>query len=114
MTFGARRCGDASPIGWAAADYVGQHPAGVGRLRFVRDGEDFADALRRAPALRHRQRNIGTAQAVIADSTPPERRAKGMGIIGAAFGLGFLFGPALGGFLSQISLPAPAFVAAGL
>jgi len=39
--------------------------------------------------------NIGTAQAYIADITPPERRARGMGLIGAAFGLGFVFGPAL-------------------
>ncbi|MEB3329444.1 MAG: MFS transporter, partial [Candidatus Sericytochromatia bacterium] len=43
---------------------------------------------------------IGVAQAYIADSTTPETRAKGMGIIGAAFGLGFVFGPALGGLLA--------------
>lgn len=58
--------------------------------------------------------NISTAQAYIADSTTPENRAKGMGLIGAAFGLGFMLGPALGGLLSGISLSAPAFVAAGL
>jgi MFS transporter, DHA1 family, tetracycline resistance protein len=58
--------------------------------------------------------NIGTAQAIIADSTSPEQRAKGMGIIGAAFGLGFIFGPALGGAFGQISLSAPLFLAAGL
>lgn len=58
--------------------------------------------------------NIGTAQAVIADSTTPETRAKGMGLIGAAFGLGFIFGPALGGLFSQWGLAAPAFAAAGL
>jgi MFS transporter, DHA1 family, tetracycline resistance protein len=58
--------------------------------------------------------NLGTAQAVIADITPPERRARGMGILGAAFGLGFIFGPAIGGFLSQFGLAAPAFAAAGL
>ena len=40
--------------------------------------------------------NISTAQAVIADITGPEDRAKGMGIIGAAFGLGFILGPAIG------------------
>ncbi len=43
--------------------------------------------------------NIATAQAVVADITPPEERARGMGVIGAAFGLGFVLGPALGGFL---------------
>ncbi|MFH0735073.1 MAG: MFS transporter [bacterium] len=45
--------------------------------------------------------NIGVAQAYIADITSKEERAKGMGMIGAAFGLGFLFGPMIGGFLSQ-------------
>lgn len=45
--------------------------------------------------------NIATAQAVIADVLPPEKRAAGMGMIGAAFGLGFVIGPALGGFLSS-------------
>lgn len=58
--------------------------------------------------------NIGTAQAIIADSTPPENRAKGMGLIGAAFGLGFIFGPAIGGFFAQLGLSVPAFVAGGL
>jgi MFS transporter, DHA1 family, tetracycline resistance protein len=43
--------------------------------------------------------NISTAQAYIADVTTPENRAKGMGLIGAAFGLGFVLGPAIGGFL---------------
>ncbi len=58
--------------------------------------------------------NIGTAQAIIADSTTPETRAKGMGLIGAAFGLGFIFGPAIGGFFGQFGLATPAFIAAGL
>lgn len=58
--------------------------------------------------------NIGTAQAIIADSTVPERRAKGMGLIGAAFGLGFIFGPAIGGLFGQLGLAAPAYVASGL
>jgi len=44
--------------------------------------------------------NLSAAQAVVSDITAPEERSKGMGIIGAAFGLGFVFGPALGGFLS--------------
>lgn len=48
--------------------------------------------------------NISTAQAYIADVTTPETRAKGMGLIGAAFGIGFIFGPALGGLLSQRDL----------
>ncbi|HEX8719400.1 MAG TPA: MFS transporter [Pyrinomonadaceae bacterium] len=48
--------------------------------------------------------NISTAQAYIADVTTEENRAKGMGLIGAAFGLGFIFGPALGGILSRWDL----------
>ncbi len=43
--------------------------------------------------------NIATAYAAVADLTPPENRAKGMGVLGAAFGLGFVVGPAIGGFL---------------
>ena len=58
--------------------------------------------------------NIPTAQAVVADLTTPENRAKGMGIIGAAFGLGFIFGPAIGGFLSRYGYSVPAFFASGL
>lgn len=58
--------------------------------------------------------NLSAASAYIADVTPPEKRAKGMGLIGAAFGLGFLVGPALGGFLSKWGYACPAFFAAGL
>lgn len=58
--------------------------------------------------------NISTAQAYIADVTTPEERAKGMGLIGAAFGLGFIFGPPLGGFLSLWGLGVPGFFAGGL
>jgi DHA1 family tetracycline resistance protein-like MFS transporter len=56
--------------------------------------------------------NIATAQAVIADTTPPEDRARGMGLIGAAFGLGFIAGPALAGLLVPISPSAPGWGAA--
>ena len=57
---------------------------------------------------------LATAQAYIADSTPPERRAKGLGLIGAAFGLGLMAGPTLGGLLSLFSLHAPALAASVL
>ncbi len=57
---------------------------------------------------------VPVAQAIIADSTTPDQRARGMGMIGAAFGLGFIFGPAIGGFLSQWGYAVPGFVAAGL
>lgn len=56
--------------------------------------------------------NISIAQAYIADVTDNKNRARGMGLIGAAFGLGFIFGPAIGGALSKISYSAPAFLAA--
>jgi DHA1 family tetracycline resistance protein-like MFS transporter len=64
--------------------------------------------------------NISSAQAYIADVTTAKDRAKGMGLIGAAFGLGFTFGPLLGGILSKhapgaTTLPAlPGYLAAGL
>ena len=57
---------------------------------------------------------VPVAQAYIADITPPERRAGNMGLVGAAFGLGFIFGPALGSVLAPISLAAPGLAAAGL
>jgi MFS transporter, DHA1 family, tetracycline resistance protein len=58
--------------------------------------------------------NIATAQAYMADVTTPENRARGMGLVGAAFGLGFIFGPAIGGFLSQYGYQAPSFFASAL
>jgi MFS transporter, DHA1 family, tetracycline resistance protein len=58
--------------------------------------------------------NISTARAYVADITPPEGRARAFGMIGAAFGLGFIFGPALGGLLGRYSFAAPAWAAAGL
>jgi DHA1 family tetracycline resistance protein-like MFS transporter len=58
--------------------------------------------------------NLSVAQAYITDVTEPKDRAKGLGLIGAAFGLGFIIGPASGGLLSQWSYAVPAFVAAGL
>ena len=58
--------------------------------------------------------NISTAQAYIADVTTKEDRAKGMGLIGAAFGLGFVFGPAIGGILSRWGVNVPFLFAGGL
>ncbi|HJU75890.1 MAG TPA: TCR/Tet family MFS transporter [Gemmatimonadaceae bacterium] len=55
-----------------------------------------------------------TATAYIADITPPEKRAQSFGLIGAAFGIGFILGPAIGGLLGGLSPRAPFFVAAGL
>jgi DHA1 family tetracycline resistance protein-like MFS transporter len=54
------------------------------------------------------------ASAYIADITPPERRAQNFGLIGAAFGLGFVVGPALGGVLGSFGVRVPFFAAAAL
>jgi len=58
--------------------------------------------------------NISLARAYITDVTDEKNRAKGLGIIGAAFGLGFIVGPAMGGLLSNFGYNVPALVAAGL
>jgi DHA1 family tetracycline resistance protein-like MFS transporter len=58
--------------------------------------------------------SFATAGAYIADVTPPEKRAASFGMLGAAFGLGFVLGPALGGFLGSYSLRLPFWVAGGL
>jgi MFS family permease len=63
--------------------------------------------------------NLGTASAYIADVTKPEERARGMGMIGMAFGFGFILGPAIGGGLSSVKIDGragavPCFLAASL
>lgn len=58
--------------------------------------------------------NFTAASAYIADISPPEKRAQNFGLIGAAFGIGFIIGPALGGFLGQWGPRIPFWVAAGL
>lgn len=57
---------------------------------------------------------VSTATAYIADITPPEKRAQRFGLIGAAFGLGFIIGPVIGGELGEFGPRAPFYVAAGL
>ena len=58
--------------------------------------------------------SIGVAFAYVADVTRPEKRAQGLGLLGACFGLGFMTGPAVGGILGHFNLALPAFVAAGM
>ena len=58
--------------------------------------------------------SFSTANAYIADVSPPEKRAQNFGMVGAAFGLGFIIGPAIGGFLGQYGERVPFFAAAGL
>jgi DHA1 family tetracycline resistance protein-like MFS transporter len=110
-----------APIWGRLSDVVGRRPiilAGLigSAVSYVAFG--LADSLAMLFAARILAgiagANIPTAQAFIADSTRPENRAKGMGMIGAAFGLGFIFGPAIGGFLSHWGYAAPAYFAAAL
>jgi DHA1 family tetracycline resistance protein-like MFS transporter len=58
--------------------------------------------------------SFSAAGSYVADVTPPERRAQSFGIIGAAFGLGFILGPAIGALLGHFGLRVPYFFAAGL
>jgi DHA1 family tetracycline resistance protein-like MFS transporter len=58
--------------------------------------------------------NVSVAQAYITDVTTEESRARGLGLVGAAFGLGFVVGPAMGGFLSGYGFAVPAYAAAAL
>jgi MFS transporter, DHA1 family, tetracycline resistance protein len=58
--------------------------------------------------------SVGTAAAYIADITPPENRSRRMGLIGAAFGVGFVLGPAIGGILSHFWTVGPFWFGAGL
>lgn len=58
--------------------------------------------------------SFNTAYAFIADVTPPERRTQDFGLLGLAFGVGFIIGPALGGLLADYGTRTPFFVAAGL
>jgi multidrug resistance protein len=58
--------------------------------------------------------NISVAQAMISDISSPKERAKNFGILGSAFGFGFVIGPAIGGLLSKFGLKVPFFFAAGI
>ena len=58
--------------------------------------------------------NISVAQAMISDISSPKERAKNFGILGSAFGFGFVIGPAVGGLLSKFGLKVPFFFAAGI
>ena len=97
--------GFADPIGHLLAEMVAPHAVNafvIGVLFFSR----ILDGLTGG--------NITVAQAYITDVTDEQNRAKGLGLIGAAFGLGFIIGPAVGGALSQWGYNLPAFVAASV
>jgi MFS family permease len=116
----------AAPLWGRLSDRIGRRPVLMastlaGALAYLWLG--FADALWMLFAARALAGacagNIAAAQAYIADVTPPEKRARGMGMIGAAFGLGFIIGPALGGIvagnnMATADLRTPGMIAAGL
>ena len=116
----------ASPLWGRLSDRIGRRPVlmvslAASALSYVWLG--FADALWMLFVARAFSGacagNIAAAQAYIADVTPPEKRARGMGMIGAAFGLGFIIGPAVGGIVAgndpaTADLRTPGLIAAGL
>jgi len=107
-----------APIWGRISDRTGRRPVlllclfgtAVGHLIFA-----FADSLIMLYIARSltgiAAASIPVAMAYISDVTTPENRAKGMGLVGAAFGLGFIFGPAIGGILSQYGFPVPIYFA---
>ena len=97
--------GFAQPIGTYLADRLATHPVNafvIGILIISR----LVDGITGG--------NLTVAQAYISDNTDERNRARGLGIIGSAFGLGFIIGPTVGGVLSQWGYNLPAFAAAGM
>lgn len=89
-----------------SASFVGFVMLGLGRSLTILFASRIIDGLLGG--------NIALAQAYITDVTDEKSRAKGLGIIGAAFGIGFIIGPAMGGLMSQWGYSVPALAAAGL
>ena len=111
----------AMPIAGALSDRFGRRP--VVLLSNLGNGLDYL-LMALAPSLwllfvgrlvsGITSASISTAFAYIADVLPPERRAKGFGLLGVAFGLGFVLGPAVGGLLGSMDARLPFWVAGGL
>ncbi|HEX6799577.1 MAG TPA: MFS transporter [Ktedonobacterales bacterium] len=98
-----------TPLLGTLSDRYGRRPVIVGSLLIEAAGFALTALAGSLPLLLAARfiggigaSNIGSAQAVVADTTPPEERARGMGLIGAAIGMGFVVGPAIGGVLAAI------------
>ena len=110
-----------SPVLGALSDRYGRRPViliscfGLG-LDYILMAlvPDLVVAIRGPCDFGDHGRELSTAGAYIADVTPPEKRAAGFGMIGAAWGVGFVMGPALGGLLGEVNPRLPFWVAAGL
>jgi DHA1 family tetracycline resistance protein-like MFS transporter len=105
--------GLAEPLGRLLASFVLDNPA-PDQLAALEKGAILAVMFLARALSGLTGGNITVAQAYIADVTDEGNRAKGMGLIGAAFGLGFVLGPAIGGALSKWGYSVPALAAAGL
>src|SRR5690625_3364669 len=109
------------PVWGRISDRIGRRPvilisviaSSIGHLFFGLAGSLFALFAARL-LTGFSNANIATVQALIADSTEGHERTKGMGLVGAAFGLGFIVGPALGGILVRWGLAAPAYAASAM
>ncbi len=102
------------------AEHLGAGPAGVGLILTIYALAQFiftpvlgklSDHYGRKPVIFS---SLLIEQALVADVTPPQGRARGMGMIGAAIGLGFVVGPALGGMLASVGPAIPFWAAMGL
>jgi DHA1 family tetracycline resistance protein-like MFS transporter len=110
-----------SPVQGALSDRFGRRPVII--LSNIGTGLDYI-LMAAAPTLGVlmfgrvingiTSASISTAGAYIADTLPPDRRSAGFGMIGTAFGVGFVIGPALGGILGSVDPRLPFWVAAGL
>ena len=110
-----------APLWGRLSDRIGRRPVMISSIAFGVCGYlllGFADSIPMLFAGRalagFGNANLAVAQAVVSDVTTAENRAKGMGMLGAAFGLGFIIGPIIGGFASRWGLHAPALVAGAL
>lgn len=110
-----------SPVLGALSDAHGRRPVmllGFGALALTFFATAFAKQLWMLILARAvggaMQANVSVANAYVADITPPEDRARRFGMLGAMFGIGFILGPVLGGFLGSIRLQLPFLVAGTL